>query len=75
MGVINIQVQGSFGTPQRRTFGAQGHGHAQAVAAAIAWLSGEVLPRAVRLDHKLASEGHKPDHEFGAIDHEKVYER
>jgi hypothetical protein len=36
------------------------HGHAQAVAEAIRWLSEEVLPEAIGQDHKLHEEGARP---------------
>lgn len=59
MGVLNITTGGSF--PNRnKQFGAMDHGHAHAVAQAIAWLSEEVLPAAIEQDHKLHGEGASP---------------
>ena len=43
MGLITIQTSGSFQS-QTKTFRADHHGHAEAVAQAIEWLVGEVLP-------------------------------
>lgn len=71
MGVLRIDLNGSFeqyedlriGHPV--AFPAMGHGHAQAVAEAIAWLSGHLLPRAIVMDHRLQSEGATPEHGFG----------
>lgn len=63
MGTLRIDTVGSF--PHRnRTFYAQGHGHAHAVAEAIAWLSSELLPAAIELDHRLHETGAKPDEGF-----------
>lgn len=59
MGFIEISTQGSF-PDHRRRFGAMRHGHAHAVAEAIAWLSSEVLPAAIEQDHRLHDEGAKP---------------
>jgi hypothetical protein len=66
MGMIEISVRGSFGPDcTTRTFSALEHGHAHAVAKAIEWLSGELLPNAVSRDHQLANEGKGPIHGFG----------
>jgi hypothetical protein len=63
MGMIHIQMRGSF--PEReRAFRAQEYGHARAVANAIRWLA-EQLPDAIRQDHDLHEQGHKPDKAFG----------
>jgi hypothetical protein len=63
MGFVNIETGGSFPT-RRKAFGAIDHGHAHAVAEAIAWLSTEVLPAAVEQDHRLHERGAKPRHGF-----------
>ena len=42
-GIITIQTSGSFQSPTK-TCRANHHGHADAVAQAIEWLVGEVLP-------------------------------
>lgn len=66
MGSIQIHIAGSFLTPEagllqeRKTISAMDHGHAQAVAEAITFLSEEVLPRAIALDHMLHENGEKP---------------
>ena len=73
MGYINIEIGGSFmieaaAMPEivfspYKTFSAIEHGHADAdaVAQAIEYLSGAVLPNAIALDHKLHSEGQFPN--------------
>jgi hypothetical protein len=69
MGVININIAGSFvgqfgiqGVTER--FEAMHNGHADAVARAIEYLSGTVLPRAIALDHQLQAEGVEPTKGF-----------
>lgn len=65
MGLIRIQVVGSFGEKNgTKEFGAITHGHAHAVADAIKFLSGELLPHAVNIDHELHEEGAKPNNGF-----------
>lgn len=63
MGVLTITTRGSFPS-HARAFGADGHGHAHAVAQAIAWLSEEVLPEAIERDHLLHARGLEPTHGF-----------
>ncbi len=64
MGMINVKTYGSF--PNRdRSFPAQEHGHARAVADAIKFLSETVLPDAIRQDHDLHEQGSKPTKSFG----------
>ncbi len=65
MGVINITVQGSFKRLSTRQFSAMHGGHAQAVAEAIEFLSGELLPKAIEQDHQLHDEGESPEIGFG----------
>ncbi len=66
MGYVNVQLGGSFGNAAKygvvniRQFGAIDHGHADAVAQAIEYLAGTVLPAAVALDHELHDDGAKP---------------
>lgn len=65
MGYINVQIGGSFvGKYGIRAvteqFSAMEHGHADAVARAIEYLSSVVLPRATALDHDLHEKGAKP---------------
>jgi hypothetical protein len=65
MGMVRIEVAGSFGKHNTvKTFSAQKHGHADAVANAIAYLSGVLLPAATALDHQLHDSGDKPSHGF-----------
>ncbi len=56
MGMIKVEMWGSFPT-KTRTFGPADHGHADVVAQVIEWLSGEVLPAASALDHRLHADG------------------
>jgi len=63
MGFIIVQIAGSFGDDSK-TFKAIDHGHADAVAQAIEYLAGDLLPRAIAQDHQLHDEGAKPDKGF-----------
>lgn len=63
MGMITIEVVGSFGR-KYKAFSAQETGHADAVAQAIEWLSSELLPSAIRNDHKCHDEGVRPNKGF-----------
>lgn len=63
MGTLRIDTGGSFPT-HTRSFSAVDHGHAHAVAEAIRWLSGEVLPEAIEHDHQLHDEGLEPARGF-----------
>ena len=65
MGVIRIDVQGSFADRPTKTFTAMHGGHAQAVAEAIEFLSGEFLSNAIKQDHMLHEQGDKPLVGFG----------
>ena len=65
MGAIRIEVRGSFleSDSKRefdRIFEAEDHGHADAVAQAVEFLAGRLLPAATALDHRLHSKGSKP---------------
>ncbi len=65
MGIINISVQGSFRNHTTKQFSAMHGGHAQAVAEAIEFLSGELLPESIEQDHNLHEDGAKPEVGFG----------
>lgn len=65
MGMIRIELLGSFQPSARGSFSAMKHGHAAAVADAIQWLSAEVLPQAIAKDHQLHTEGASPQEGFG----------
>lgn len=64
MGQIWIRVEGSFRPNHNKVFGAQDHGHADAVAKTIEWLSTELLPEATALDHELHDRGDSPSSGF-----------
>ena len=65
MGMINITVAGSFGRKNgSKTFSAMTNGHADAVAQAIEYLAGDLLPFATALDHELHEGGDKPQKGF-----------
>jgi hypothetical protein len=67
MGMIEVKVQGSFGRSNTiRQFYAMEHGHAHAVANAIDFLAGSLLPEAISLDHELANDSQCPLHGFGS---------
>ena len=59
MGMIKIEIEGSFGY-KKLTFSAQIGGHAQAVGEAIQYLSEIILPGAIVKDHELHDDGVKP---------------
>lgn len=60
MGRIRIDTIGSFGSTSK-DFSAEKHGHANAVAEAITYLSNVLLPWATKQDHKLQSQGALPE--------------
>lgn len=65
MGMIQITVAGSFGRKNgSKTFSAMKHGHADAVAQAITYLAGELLPAATALDHELHEQKESPSNGF-----------
>lgn len=67
MGMITVEIRGSFGKATSKAFSAMEGGHAMAVTRAIEHLTNE-LPNAIRLDHKLAAEGEKPPtSDFGTL--------
>jgi len=68
MGEVRIVLTGSFAGRPAKRFGAMQHGHAHAIAQAIAWLSSEVLPKAIAQDHALHEEGHHPEGGFDRTD-------
>ncbi|KKM72191.1 hypothetical protein LCGC14_1422880 [marine sediment metagenome] len=65
MGRIAIETSGSFEIRGTRYIGAISRGHASAVAEAISYLSGHILPSAIKQDHELHEQGQKPEIEFG----------
>ena len=67
MGMIRVELGGSFSkySPGSVAFSAMQHGHARAVADVIRWLSEDILPKAIKHDHQLHSEGVSPDEGFG----------
>jgi hypothetical protein len=64
MGMISIEIAGSFKKRERKTFSAMNSGHADAIAQAIEYLVKEQLPEAIRQDHQLHDEGAKPNKGF-----------
>lgn len=65
MGMIKIEIVGSFKPNDYQGFSAVKHGHAEAVARAIAWLSNDILPRAIENDHRCQQDGIYPEEGFG----------
>lgn len=63
MGLITITTEGSFGT-SKKTFSAMTNGHADAVAQAIEYLAGEMLPESTAQDHALHQDGCFPKDGF-----------
>jgi hypothetical protein len=64
MGMIRIQVVGSFGESSAE-FAAMKTGHADCVAQAIEWLAKDVLPKAIENDHRCHTQGIFPEVGFG----------
>lgn len=69
MGSITVKVDGSFNSASTkghapketlRQFSAAAHGHAHAVQETIAYLTNDVLPAAINLDHELHDDGDAP---------------
>lgn len=71
MGMIKIEIVGSFKVGAIANFPAQYTGHADAVAQAIAYLSGTVLPLAIKQDHELHADNQKPENGFGRVPGER----
>lgn len=64
MGMIRIEVAGSFDREPAQAFSAEANGHAAAVAEAIRWLAGTVLPKAIANDHRCHTDGVAPSNGF-----------
>jgi hypothetical protein len=66
--MITVTLRGSFGPLNGTTeFSAMEGGHALAITRAIQSLT-DAMPRAIQMDHKLASEGQKPPtSDFGIL--------
>jgi len=63
MGMITITTNGSFGQKQKQ-FHAITNGHSDAVAQAIEYLSGELLPDSIAQDHEAQEQGAFPEEGF-----------
>lgn len=59
MGMVRVQIRGSFGNRPDAEYSAMEGGHAMAITRAISYLTSE-LPAAIKLDHQLAATGDKP---------------
>lgn len=67
MGMITIQIKGSFGNKPDATFSAMEGGHAFAITRAIQHLVSQLQP-AIMMDHQLARDGEKPPKsDFGML--------
>ena len=67
MGMVNVQIRGSFGNKPDGQFSAMEGGHALALSRAINFLIAH-MPDAIALDHELARAGDKPPHsDFGRL--------
>ncbi len=67
MGILAIQLKGSFGEFRQQQFSAMAGGHAMAVAEAIKYLSEVELPRAIKNDHECHRDGIEPSEGFGKL--------
>lgn len=63
MGMIKIEISGSFGGLTKKEFSAFKNGHAHCVHNAIMYLN-EVMEDAINLDHNLHDKGEKPEDGF-----------
>lgn len=68
MGMVKIQIVGSFIQHQNKEFSALKRGHASAIADAIKFLAEDALPKAIKQDVELAKDGATPENGFGGID-------
>jgi len=68
MGIISIDVHGSFGPQKRREFSAQQSGHAVAAEDAISWMQSEILKPAKELDRKLRLGKDAPEDDWAEFD-------
>lgn len=66
MGTITITTNGSFGY-STKTISAMKVGHAGAIGEAIAYLSSEALPKAIKNDHECQRDGVEPEAGFGGL--------
>jgi hypothetical protein len=60
MGIIRLEFKGSFSQMCAEEFSAEYGGHVDAVGRAIQFLTEDVLPEAIKKDHRLAAQGEKP---------------
>lgn len=67
MGMLTVDLRGSFGQARSKTFSAMGGGHAQAIAEAIQYLSEVELPKAIRNDHECHKDGIEPSAGYGKL--------
>ena len=65
MGIISINITGSFMERPTKRFSAMYGGHALAVAEAIQWLADDVLPKAIQQDHMLHETKAYPELGYG----------
>ena len=70
MGMITVQIRGSFGTKPDAQFSATEGGHAYALTGAIAYLVTQ-MGSAIRKDHALHDKSQHPDPDFGERDHDE----
>lgn len=67
MGMISIDIRGSFGAPKAEKFSAMEGGHAFALTRAIQFLLSQ-MQEAIMRDHQLHAEGEKPPKsDFGML--------
>jgi hypothetical protein len=67
MGMVSIQIAGSFGNPKSVTFSAMEGGHAFALTRAIQFLVSQMQEGIMR-DHALHADGEKPPKsDFGML--------
>lgn len=65
MGVLTVELKGSFGKFRTQSFSAMEVGHAQAIANAIKYLADVEMPAAIKNDHECQRDGIEPSKGFG----------
>jgi hypothetical protein len=67
MGMVVVQIRGSFGNKPDASYSAMEGGHAMAITRAIGYLTSQ-LPSAIKLDHQLQTDNERPPKsDFGEL--------
>ena len=72
MGMIKIEISGSFKRKNIVSFSAMRSGHAVAIHNAVMFLKNIHLPRAIEQDKEMRAEGQAPEDEWEEADDRKL---